>query len=100
MKLRVLALALDGTIAVEGRLDGDVANALREARRAGIMTVLVSGRFARASLARGDFSRWARDVLGDADVAAGLAKLETTSATGAPVDREELRRHLHARYVL
>lgn len=48
MKLRVLALALDGTIAVEGRLDGEVANevanALREARRAGIMTVLVSGR--------------------------------------------------------
>jgi hypothetical protein len=34
MKLRVLALALDGTIAVEGRLDGDVANTLREARRA------------------------------------------------------------------
>jgi hypothetical protein len=49
---------------------------------------------------RGDFSRWARDVLGDADVAAGLAKLEVTSATGAPVDREELRRHLHARYVV
>jgi hydroxymethylpyrimidine pyrophosphatase-like HAD family hydrolase len=44
VKLRVLALALDGTIAVEGRLDRDVANALREARRAGIMTVLVSGR--------------------------------------------------------
>jgi hypothetical protein len=29
-----------------------------------------------------------------------VAKLETTSATGAPVDREELRRHLHERYVL
>jgi hypothetical protein len=51
-------------------------------------------------VARCDFCRWARDVLGDADLAAGLAKLETTSATGAPVDREELRRHLHARYVL
>ena len=51
-------------------------------------------------VARGDFCRWARDVLGDADLAAGLAKLETTSATGAPVDREELRRHLHVRYVL
>jgi hypothetical protein len=51
-------------------------------------------------VARCDFSRWARDVLGDADLAAGLAKLETTSATGAPVDREELRGHLHARYVL
>jgi hypothetical protein len=30
----------------------------------------------------------------------GLAKLETTSANGAPVHREELRRHLHARYVV
>ena len=93
----MLALALDGTIAVEGRLDGDVSHALREAPR-GHHVVLVSGGFARASLARGDFSRWARDVLGDADLAAGLAKLETTSATGAtgaPV--EELRRHLHAR---
>jgi hypothetical protein len=51
-------------------------------------------------VARGDFSRWARDVLGDADLAAGLAKLETTGAAGTPVDREELRRHLQARYVV
>ena len=51
-------------------------------------------------VAHGDFSRWAHDVLGDADLAAGLAKLETTGATGAVGDREELRRHLHARYVL
>jgi len=49
---------------------------------------------------RGDFSRWAREVLGDPDLAAGLAKLEATSATGAPVEREELRQHLHARYVV
>ena len=49
---------------------------------------------------RGDFSRWARDVLGDADLAAGLAKLEATGAAGAPVDREEFRRHLHARYIV
>ena len=44
MKLRVLALDVDGTIAVGGRLDGDVADAIREARHAGVMTVLVSGR--------------------------------------------------------
>jgi hypothetical protein len=50
--------------------------------------------------ARGDFSRWARDVLGDADLAAGLAKLEAASATGVPVDRGQLRRHLRARYVV
>jgi hypothetical protein len=48
----------------------------------------------------GDFSRWAREVLGDADLAAGLAKVEATGATGVPVDRDELRRHLHARYVV
>jgi hypothetical protein len=51
-------------------------------------------------VARGDFSRWARDVVGDADLAAGLAKLEALSGTGVPVEREELRRHLHARYVI
>lgn len=51
-------------------------------------------------VAHGDFSRWARDVLGDADLAAGLAKLEATSSTGAPVAREELRRHVHERYVV
>ena len=100
MKLRVLALALDGTIAVEGRLDGDVANALREAPRGHHDRARLRTASLEHHVARGDFSRWARDVLGDADLAAGLAKLETTSATGAPVDREELRRHLHARYVL
>ncbi|MGE0521309.1 MAG: hypothetical protein AB7N53_19790 [Candidatus Binatia bacterium] len=28
----------------------------------------------------------------------GLGKLEPTSATSAPLEREETRRHLHARY--
>jgi hydroxymethylpyrimidine pyrophosphatase-like HAD family hydrolase len=44
VKLRVLALNLDGAIATDGRLDGGVADAIREVRRAGVMTVLVSGR--------------------------------------------------------
>ena len=48
----------------------------------------------------GDFSRWVRDVLGDADLAAGLAKLEAIGATGALVDRDEFRRHVRARYVV
>ena len=51
-------------------------------------------------VARGDFSRWVRNVLADADLAAGLAKLEALSGTGVPVEREELRRHIHARYVV
>lgn len=50
-------------------------------------------------VASGDFSRWARDVVGDPRLAGGLAKLEATSATGAPVDREELRQQVRACYV-
>ena len=44
MKLRVLALDIDGTIAVDARFDDDLAAAIRDVRCAGIMTVLVSGR--------------------------------------------------------
>ena len=44
MKLRVLALDFDGTIAVNDTVDVDVAAAIREARRAGLLTVLVTGR--------------------------------------------------------
>jgi len=44
VKLRVLALGFDGTVAADGGLDGGVADAIREARRAGVLTVLVSGR--------------------------------------------------------
>ena len=44
MKVRVLALDFDGTIAVDGRLDGEVADAIRDAREADVMTVLVSER--------------------------------------------------------
>jgi hypothetical protein len=51
-------------------------------------------------VARGDFSRWPRDILRDADLAAGSAKLDTTGATGAAVEREELCRHFHARLVV
>jgi hypothetical protein len=51
-------------------------------------------------VAAGDFSRWVRHAVGDPDLAAGLAKLEAIGATGAVVDREELRSHLRARYVV
>lgn len=44
MKVRVLALDFDGTIAVDGRLDGEVPDAIRDARQADVMTVLVSER--------------------------------------------------------
>jgi hydroxymethylpyrimidine pyrophosphatase-like HAD family hydrolase len=44
MRLRVLALDVDGTIDVEARFDEDLAAALREVRGAGLLTVLVSAR--------------------------------------------------------
>ena len=44
MKPRVFALDFDGTIAVNGALDLDVATAIREARGAGLLVVLVTGR--------------------------------------------------------
>lgn len=44
MKPRVLALDFDGTIAVNGAVDADVGAAIQEARRAGLLVVLVTGR--------------------------------------------------------
>ena len=44
MKPRVLALDFDGTIAVNDTMDVDVAAAIQEARRAGLLAVLVTGR--------------------------------------------------------
>ena len=44
MKPRVLALDFDGTIAVNATVDANVAAAIQEARRAGLLTVLVTGR--------------------------------------------------------
>jgi hypothetical protein len=100
VKLRVLALALDGTIPRGPVGRRRCQRTARSAPRGHHDRARLRTASLEHHVARGDFSRWARDVLGDADLAAGLAKLETTSATGAPVDREELRRHLHERYVL
>ena len=44
MKPRVLALDFDGTIAINDTIHVDVAGAIREARRAGLLVVLVTGR--------------------------------------------------------
>lgn len=54
----------------------------------------------RRHLVAGDFSRWSRDVLGDPDLAAGLDKLERTTAAGADPSRQELIQHVRDRYVL
>jgi hydroxymethylpyrimidine pyrophosphatase-like HAD family hydrolase len=43
MKPRVLALDFDGTIAVNGAIDVNVASAIQEARRVGLLAVLVTG---------------------------------------------------------
>ncbi|MEW6270986.1 MAG: HAD hydrolase family protein [Thermodesulfobacteriota bacterium] len=54
----------------------------------------------RRHLAAGDFSRWSREVLGDPDLATGLAKLEQITALGASPSREEIIDHLRDRYVM
>ena len=47
VKPRVLALDFDGTIAVNDTIDADVAGAITEARDAGLLVVLVTGRILR-----------------------------------------------------
>ena len=54
----------------------------------------------RHHLRNGDFSRWARDVLGDTDHATGFEKVERTAALGAEPRREELLAHIRDRYLL
>ncbi|MCC6195386.1 MAG: HAD hydrolase family protein [Burkholderiales bacterium] len=44
MNLRILALDFDGTIAVGDAIDPEAAEAIREARSAGLMAILVTGR--------------------------------------------------------
>jgi hypothetical protein len=44
VNLRILALDLDGTIAFGDRLDPDAAEAIQEARAAGVLVLLVTGR--------------------------------------------------------
>jgi hydroxymethylpyrimidine pyrophosphatase-like HAD family hydrolase len=44
VNLRILALDFDGTIAVGDALDPDAAEAIREARAAGVLVILVTGR--------------------------------------------------------
>lgn len=44
MNLRILALDFDGTIAVDGSLDLEAAAAVREARAAGLLAILSTGR--------------------------------------------------------
>ena len=48
MKLSVLALDYDGTVARDDRLDPSVREAIAEARRRGIKVMLVTGRTVNA----------------------------------------------------
>ena len=74
-----------------------IAHNVREFTDALAMVPLAS---LRHHLRNGDFSRWARDVLGDADLATGLEKVERTTALGAEPRREELIAHIRDRYML
>jgi hypothetical protein len=50
-------------------------------------------------LLSGDFSRWAADTLGDAQLALRLRKLEDTTRVGAAPSREEIMAHVRELYL-
>jgi hypothetical protein len=50
-------------------------------------------------LLSGDFSRWAADTLGDAELAARFRKLEDTTRIGAAPSREEIMTHVRELYL-
>ncbi len=54
----------------------------------------------RHHLLHGDFSRWVADVLGDADLAAGLQKLEQTIRVGGPPSCDEIIVHIRDHYFI
>lgn len=54
----------------------------------------------RHHLLHGDFSRWIGEVLGDADLAAGLRKLEETTRAGATSTHDEILAHVRDRYFI
>jgi hypothetical protein len=103
MRFRALASDYDGTLATHDRLTPLAADAVGRARAAGLLVFLVTGRTlfdltrvcAHLELfdavvawhaARGDFSRWVRDVFRDTALAAQLAKIERRSARGDITD--------------
>ena len=54
----------------------------------------------RHHLHNGDFSRWVTDVLGDAELARGLRKLERAVVDGGPPDRGEILAHVEDHYLI
>ncbi len=52
----------------------------------------------RHHMLAGDFSRWIREVLGDAELASGIGKLERAAALGTRPNRDEILAHVRARY--
>ncbi len=54
----------------------------------------------RHHLNAGDFSRWVEDVLGDAQLARALRKLELTARAGAMVDRTEILAYVEDGYLI
>jgi hypothetical protein len=54
----------------------------------------------RHHLVRGDFSRWANDILGDPQLARGLRKLERVTAAGVAPDRAEILAYVQSQYFI
>jgi hypothetical protein len=123
MYCRVLACDFDGTGALDGRLSPEDAEALGAARERkdlaianvdpAVFDAVVAEHGAVVRLPRRDqtiriaeppperllTAGWARDVLGDEPLAAGLTKVEENARTSGRVNPIEVLRHVRHRYV-
>jgi hydroxymethylpyrimidine pyrophosphatase-like HAD family hydrolase len=82
-------LHIDGTSAV-ARSVAEFCTAVQSVPMASLHHHLLSG----------DFSRWIADVLGNAELAARLRKLEDTTRLGAAPSREEIVTHVRELYLV
>jgi hydroxymethylpyrimidine pyrophosphatase-like HAD family hydrolase len=76
---------------------GPVAHNVAEFHRA---VLSLPAAVLRQHLNAGDFSLWARDVLGDSELAQAFRKLERTVQHGAPASPNEIVAHIEDRYDL
>ena len=97
MKVRVLALDYDGTIASAGALDPDVRAALEEARSRGIIVIMVTGRMLDDFRAVAGGLQLADAVVAENGAVVALSACESRSLRLAPSPAPELIQDLRAR---
>jgi haloacid dehalogenase-like hydrolase len=97
MKVRVLALDYDGTIASAGALDPNVRAALEEARSRGIIVIIVTGRMLDDFRAVAGGLQLADAVVAENGAVIALSACESRSLRLAPPPAPELVQDLRAR---